>query len=332
MVPESGSGLSGSQTDFHARWHTLQDAHVRALAWLLDSPDLLDARSPRWQGRIVTLGDAGSAQADWLHSLDREPASLHTFLDLQPLTRLGRYAEKLLAWYFLHMGQLRSHGLQVRDPVEGTLGEFDFLLNLPQGLEHWEMATKFYLLRPQADRDDQAEGDSDRPDRPDRPDYFIGPNLADTLGAKMKKILDRQLSLGQRPAARALLDAPLVAARALIKGWLFYRRDALIDGEALGVSASHCRGWWCRIDELDTHLAKASVILPRLSWLAPARVPVEAASTANEARARITHRLAESDMPVMIANLSCIDGVAIETDRGFVVPLDWATRARSARR
>ena len=37
--------------------------------------------------------------------------------------------------------------------------------------------------------------------------------LADTLGRKMRKILDRQLALGQHPAAAGLLPRPLVAER-----------------------------------------------------------------------------------------------------------------------
>jgi hypothetical protein len=38
-----GAEASTFQQQFHARWHCLRDPHVRALAWLLDAPDLLDA-------------------------------------------------------------------------------------------------------------------------------------------------------------------------------------------------------------------------------------------------------------------------------------------------
>ena len=307
------------QAEFHHRWSALRDPHVRSLAWLLDAPDLLDTRSPRWQGRLASLMDRD--HAGWLHALDQQPAALHQFLHEQPLVRLGRYAEKLLAWYFVQTGVLHAHGLQVRDPVEGTLGEFDFLLRLPSGLEHWELATKFYLLRPQP-----AAGAT--PDqREDRPDYFIGPNLADTLGRKMHKIFGRQLSLGERPAAQALLGEPLAAARALIKGWLFYRRDDPINGESFGVSSPHCRGWWCRIDELDHHLSESSMILPRLSWLAPAQVEHTEFSSFDQADASLKQRLASNDMPVMVANLSQDKALWRETDRGFVVPQDWEERA-----
>ncbi len=312
------------QTEFHRHWGTLRDPHVRALAWLLDAPDLLDTNSPRWHGKLASLGD--HSDSEWLHSLDQQPIALHEFLNEQPVVRLGRYAEKLLAWYFAQKGLLHAHGLQVRDPSEGTLGEFDFLLRLPEGLEHWELATKFYLLRPQP----VAGAVPDQ--REDRPDYFIGPNLADTLGAKMQKIFGRQLALGERPAAKDLLGEPLAAAKALIKGWLFYRNDDPINDTAFGVSAPHCRGWWCRIDELDHSLTGASMILPRLSWLAPARSEQPEFRTFEEASARLHALLATNDMPVMVANLARSHGAWTETDRGFVVPSDWEARAQQSAR
>nr|WP_308622168.1 DUF1853 family protein [Massilia sp. Se16.2.3] len=43
----------------------------------------------------------------------------------------------------------------------------------PDGAEHIEFATKFYLLQGEAG---------------DRFDALVGPNLADSLGAKMRKI------------------------------------------------------------------------------------------------------------------------------------------------
>ncbi len=324
MMAAMLADFSEFQSDFHRRWAALRDPHVRALAWLLDAPDLLDTHSPRWQGKLACLGHP--TDSDWLHALDRQASSLHEFLNESPLVRLGRYAEKLLAWYFTQQGVLHAHGLQVRDPAEGTRGEFDFLLRFPHGLEHWELATKFYLLRPQPS--DAAVPEQ----RVNQPDYFIGPNLADTLGAKMQKIFGRQLSLGEHPAAKALLGLPLVAAKALIKGWLFYRRDDPINGEAFGVSPSHCRGWWCRIDELGDHLSETSLILPRLSWLAPACVERPEFNSFADADARLKQLLASNDMPVMIANLASGNGMWIESDRGFVVPSDWEERAAQSGR
>jgi hypothetical protein len=91
-----------------------------------------------------------------------------------------------MAFYFAAQGQLHAHGLQVRASRTDTIGEFDFLLNAGDGLRHLEFATKFYLLDAAAASDFNG---------------LIGPNLADTLGAKMRKIFEQQLSLAH-PAAQ----------------------------------------------------------------------------------------------------------------------------------
>ncbi len=41
---------------------------MRALAWLIDAPGLLDHQAPQWQGKVAALGaNAGDAARDWLH-------------------------------------------------------------------------------------------------------------------------------------------------------------------------------------------------------------------------------------------------------------------------
>ncbi|WP_307732242.1 DUF1853 family protein [Massilia sp. MB5] len=70
---DSASPLS-YQARFHRAWGHLTRPAVRALAWLLDSPDLLDPASPHWQDRIATLGPPSAATATWLAALDADPA------------------------------------------------------------------------------------------------------------------------------------------------------------------------------------------------------------------------------------------------------------------
>ncbi len=317
-------GVSGSdyQTRFHQRWSTLHDPHVRALAWLLEAPDLLAPADPRWQHKIASLpNDAAYHATAWLHALDAAPAELHGFLAIHPLTRLGRYAEKLMAWYFRHQGTLFAHGLQVQAGKNDTIGEFDFLLKQGEALLHWEFATKFYLLYP-ADRDEEQLSQTD---------YFVGPNLADTLGAKMRKILERQLSLGQHPAAQVHLPQALTTAQALIRGWLFYRRGESLSADALGISAQHCRGWWCNLHELDGHVGPQCVVLPRLSWLAPAKLRPDAVITRAALKRQLTQGFETDPMPVMVATVAERHGWLEETGRGFVVPDDWQDKAANYR-
>ena len=300
------------QAGFERRWGHLRRARVRALAWLLDAPDLLDAGDPQWQGKIATLGAVSPEVADWLAALDRDPAALDAALGPRVFTRLGLYAEKLLAFYFREQGRLVAHGLQVRASRNDTVGEFDFLLDAgPEGVEHIEFATKFYLL--------QGEGAA-------RFDTLIGPNLADSLGAKMRKIVERQLELGAHPAAQALLPRPVVRARALVKGWLFYPLG--IDPSISGLGARHCRGFWCAQNEIDALAPDAWLILPRLQWLAPFKAHSAAGlMTRAELAAELSALFETTSSPVLVAALRQDAVGVVEIERGFIVPNDWRERA-----
>jgi hypothetical protein len=302
------------QHRFHQRWKHLKDPDVRALAWLLDSPQLLDPRAAQWQGKIATLPEnVGSDAAIWLGELDRDPAALREYLLVQPFMRLGRYAEKLLAFYFERQGILAASGVQVRTEKNETVGEFDFLLHSPQGLVHWEFATKLYLL--------ESSGVGHEAD------YFVGPNLADTLGLKMRKILERQLSLATHPAALGHLPEPVVAAQALVKGWLFYHDNDAAAGVPSGVMPEHCRGFWCALSELEDLAAERYAILPRLRWLAPLKIEAGQTLDRQALHALLTEHFQHDSMPVLVALMQpdCTD--AYEADRGFIVPNDWRSRA-----
>ena len=300
------------QAQFARRWGHLADPRVRALAWLLDSPDLLDARDPAWHGKIAALGEATPAVAAWLAALDADPAALTAHLGERAYTRLGLYAEKLMAFYFSAQGQLVAHGLQVRAARNDTVGEFDFLLDAgPEGVEHIEFATKFYLL------DSAAAG---------RFDTFVGPNLADSLGAKMRKIVERQLVLGSHPAAQPLLPRPVLRAHALVKGWLFYPAGAW--PAMAGIGARHCRGFWCAHAAIEAGDNRRFVLLPRLEWLAPWRGAYDHPTLA---AAELQAALADVTIPVLVAVVEERGAALVETARGFIVPDDWQARAAARR-
>jgi hypothetical protein len=305
------------QAYFERRWGHLRRARVRALAWLLDAPDLLDIHDPHWNGRVATLGSMTPDTERWLVELDADPAPLDAALGAKPTTRLGLYAEKLMAFYFAHQGRLVAHGLQVRASRNDTVGEFDFLLDAGEGVEHIEFATKFYLLQ-----DESAAGF----------DTFVGPNLADSLGRKMRRVFERQLLRGSHPAAQDVLPRPVVAARALVKGWLFYPRGTY---QAMqGITAGHCRGFWCALAELDALPGDRFLILPRLQWLPPFRAQ-SAVWMLDKAQlaAELADHFLVSDAPVLVALVreqsgNCADAI-VEFERGFIVPDDWRERARS---
>jgi uncharacterized protein len=299
------------QAYFERRWGHLRRARVRALAWLLDAPDLLDVHDPHWDGRIATLGPVTPQTERWLADLDADPSALDAALGAKMITRLGLYAEKLMAFYFAQQGRLVAHGLQVRANRNDTVGEFDFLLDAGAGVEHIEFATKFYLLQ-----GDATAGF----------DTFVGPNLADSLGRKMRKVFDRQLELGSHPAAQDVLPRPVVAARALVKGWLFYPRGTY---QAMrGITAGHCRGFWCALEELDALPGDRFLVLPRLQWLPPFRAQ-SATWMLDKAQlaAELDDHFTVSDAPVLVSLVREEPGCVVEFERGFIVPDDWRERA-----
>ena len=302
------------QALFARRWGHLTRPHVRALAWLLDAPGLLDPNDPHWAGKIATPAAVGADVRDWLARLELDPAALDAALGERAYTRLGLYAEKLMAFYYQQHGRLVAHGLQVRATRNDTVGEFDFLLDAgPDGVEHIEFATKFYLL----------EGDA-----ASRFDTFVGPNLADSLGAKMRKIVDKQLALASHPAAQALLPRPVVRARALVKGWLFYPAGSVAPMD--GIAQLHCRGFWCALADVGALEEQAWVVLPRLQWLAPYRTEAGAgadAMTSEALQAALTLEFQTAKAPVLVVALKELNKVMVETARGFVVPDDWRSRA-----
>lgn len=326
VVQTPGKTFAPFQMHFHRRWKHLNDPHVRALAWLLDAPDLLDPACPEWHGKIASLSTSfGQDERDWLAALDAAPAPLHAYLDNRAFTRLGRYAEKLMAYYFQHQGKLLVQGLQVRQIIDGknqTIGEFDFLLQSSEGLLHWELASKFYLLRP---------GDWSLP-LGKGADYFIGPNLVDTLGAKIRKILDRQLLLSRHPAAQIHLPQPVVAAQALIKGWLFYhykqspQPKTQPETQMLGLSPSHCRGFWCELEDMAWLEDERFVILPRLAWLAPAKADLASTIDMRQLHEVLDKHFEMDSMPVLLAVMQACDGQMLEASRGFIVPNGWLVK------
>ncbi|MFC3109189.1 DUF1853 family protein [Undibacterium arcticum] len=308
------------QAHFHARWNHLNDRHVRALAWLLDAPDLLDPQAPSWQGRIATLaGAVDQAAIDWLAALDHAPAALHAMLERQNSQRLGLYAERLLAFYFQQQGSLIAHGLQVRADRTATVGEFDFLLRHGDALVHWEFATKFYLLAPSLG----AETTVPNLDR------LVGPNLGDRLGVKMRKMFDHQLMLAQHPAAQIHLPGPVQSAQALVKGWLFYAGVEQLP-QSFGISPQHCRGFWRVLSELDAVVGDRFVVLPRLQWLAPAKATQDMVLSRQQLQSRLATHFGEHATPVLIAVMQESGNAMLEGSRGFIVPDDWPYRAQRA--
>lgn len=302
-----------------ARLDSLRDAMVRDIAWLLFSPDLLRAQPPA--GVLATpfeSPDEAAATLDWLVAQDADPAALHAHIAAARVTRLGRYAECLLA-LFLKCGPaarlvaanvpLRRAGL--------TLGECDFLVETQSGRRlHWELAVKCYL----------HAGDG----RGELADY-VGPNLQDRFDLKLAHLLDHQLPLSAREEFASLGHRGPWDAQMFVKGWLFYRNgEPSID--PVEVDPTHARGWWAtRADwpAFSADHADAWVLLPRLEWLAPRLRDAQYAPAFVSADALAT-QIANQTGPTMVAAFAeGGDGRWVERSRGFIVPNDWPLRAHA---
>ncbi len=327
------------------------DPAVRDLAWLLLSADLLRAQ-PHMPLAQPWSSDAGMARViAWLAQLDRDPSRLHEALASAHMTRLGRYAETLLAWYLENAPGSRLIAANVALRGEGrTIGECDFLLETEAGERlHWELAVKCFLHAGAPDAGVSRLAD------------YVGPNLRDRLDLKFAHLRDHQLRLSERPEFASLGFAGPWHAQMFIKGWLFYRADGH-SVAAPELTQEHGRGWWVTHADWMSFAQRSNVdgwsVLPRLAWLAPRRLPSQPAipsiatnsqiSEAQEngcdaaARASLTEvdvpadpatlfaNLARPHEPVMIAAFAADEaGGYVERSRGFIVPDDWPERART---
>jgi len=299
--------------------NTLYNPAVRDLAWVIGAPSLLEPTEPPYQGRVVD--DAWcSAQlqnrTSWLQALDRSPQPLHEFIAARPTRRLGHYFETLIIFWLSHSADthILATNLQVQDELR-TLGEYDLLFrDADNKVTHWEAAVKFYLQQ-----EPVAEQRA-----------FIGPGTRDRLDLKLDRVFQHQLLLGESTAGQQALPPAirLDCARAFIKGYLFYHATSPADSSVQGISDKHLRGWWSRhtLDILpQTSSESRWAMLPRLSWLAPARLHAEAEVMTCEAlNTRLdTHFSTSTDAVLLFEMQRSKTGIWEEISRGFVVCKTW---------
>lgn len=319
--------LVGLRSD--VSFEPLREPAVRDLAWLLLSPDLLRPQPPT--GALADPFDTPQelqATLAWLRVLDAAPELLHQDLAATRITRLGRYAERLLGFFLRHgpATQLIAAGVPLRH-AGLTLGECDFLVQTRQGTRlHWELAVKCYLHAGDANGGDAHGGKAAR-----LADY-VGPGLKDRFDLKLAHLLHHQLPLSAREEFASTGYAGAWTPQMFIKGWLFYRHgEAPADPAEL--DPAHGRGWWVtRRDWPAFAAAHASRwrALPRLEWLAPRHQTQAGADAACcvDANALAAQTTLEHGPTMVAAFIDDNAGHLLERSRGFIVPDDWPGHAQ----
>ena len=312
-----------------AQWDALCEPAVRDLAWLLFSADLLRAQPPVGiVARAFETPDELAATIAWLHALDADAAALQRDIAAARVTRLGHYAECLLAWFLQHgpAARLIAANLPLRR-AGLTLGECDFLVQTQAGRRlHWELAVKCYL----------HAGDG----RAQLADY-VGPNLQDRFDLKLSHLLDHQLPLSARAEFATLGHVGPWEPQMFIKGWLFYPQgpghgQGETSNDPVEIDPAHARGWWTTRTDWPAFAAghaQAWRVLPRLEWLAPRRHEAEAAQAQGIAfvdALALSERVAHQNGPTMVAAFGIDgDGRWVERSRGFIVPDEWPQKAQA---
>ena len=260
-----------------------------------------------------------SARRAWLERLDRDPGALLAHLHRLQSSRLGIYFEHL--WHFFLAQDpavdLVAHNLPVREGGK-TIGEFDCLYYCHERRchVHLELTVKYYLGYR------AAGGGSDHSDR----GIWLGPDTRDRLDLKVGHLMQRQITLGDHPGAAGELQRLGItdlAREVEIKGYLFQPCANPLPPPR-GFNEDRCFGRWVTLARLGDYLdcldCGGFLVLPRLSWLAPATAAPGQGDTRKDLLSRLGEHFTARRQPRLVAALGA-DGR--EQARFFVTDSHW---------
>lgn len=295
---------------------------VRDLAWACFSPPLMQISqvAGKESGVYACTPQLSRERAAWLARLDRDPGALLEHLSARPTHRLGVYFEQL--WHFFLKSdpeiELIAHNIAVHEAGK-TLGEFDCLyFDRRLGCHvHLELAVKYFLGLP-LNRDTGSA--------PNRHEW-LGPDRRDSLEAKLDRLLQHQIRLGDTAAGRrklAALNIGNTRKEIALKGYLFQPISARPPPPA-GFNPACAMNLWLRSEQLDEHCAaldtSAFFVLPKMAWLSPSyHTACNGISERLALKALVLARLADDPHPLLIA---AVNHNGLETSRFFVTPQSW---------
>lgn len=218
---------------------------------------------------------------------------------------LGKYAESLLHFYFLHHPdwELLAENMQLNQ--EGiSRGEIDFLLysRKQKRYFHLELALKYYLKTGLVEEA-----------------TFLGPSTKDWFLRKIEKLQEHQLKLSKTypqllsKAWNQLKFEP----KHLIKGSLFYHWRNLLP---IKENELFSKAWWCHVEDYEKlpNSAYAKLILDKKNWL----FPFKAENLLNHQQAldKVNYLFAEGRNELMVVRYNQEGHIL---DRGFIVRTYW---------
>ncbi|WXL24420.1 DUF1853 family protein [Ectopseudomonas mendocina] len=295
----------------------LRQSAVRDLAWTLLSPALLSdlpasqrhpLQASRWMRDHTAL-------TDWLLALDADGSTLNRHLQQRPVRRLGLYYEQL--WQFALQAAPDVEVLSANLPIRQhghTLGEMDLLLRDDEGVHHLELAVKFYLAR----RDTGGSAHAD----------WLGPGSHDRLDIKLHHLISHQLPLSSSPealASMANLQIEPPQATLWLSGYLFSPWDQPCGGP-LGHNPQHHKGRWLHQRQWADFIGNNPVNwqpLPRLAWLAPARLPPQEVWSIEQFETWRSGLKTDSNAQLLVKLEPGNNGEWVEAERAFLVNDHW---------
>lgn len=239
---------------------------------------------------------------------------------MRPTHRLGVYFEQL--WHFFLRQdpdiELIAHNLPIHDGGR-TLGEFDCIYySVERSCHvHLELAVKYFLGVPRG-------GNTTTPANTHE---WLGPDQRDRLETKLDQLLQRQIMLGDKPAAKRKLEELGIGEMAreiALKGYLF-QPESDSPPPPPGYNRACTLSYWLPYAQLESHCAAldatAFAILPKMHWLSGAlRSTPDERLTQQELLARLPLQWDDDHYPLLVAAL---DDNGTESSRFFVTPGSW---------
>jgi len=241
---------------------------------------------------------------EWFNELKDNPKKLIEHFKAEEQLILGKYFERLLAFFFEHYYQfeLVYSGKQLFNEKE-TLGELDFVYrNIPTDeLTHLEVAVKYYM------------GFKNSP----KHDMWIGPNGSDTLGKKMRKF-ESQLKLSDYGDKLQLV---VDSKKVLLNGYLFKHYTS--SNWPYFSRSSDENGIWMYIDEMDKTIDKKGLylVMPKHCWLSFYIEPNRKLLKASEVIEKVHDQVKEIGKGIMLVQIS--EQANFILQRYIIAPKKW---------